>query len=95
MQRRFIHPCNSCIFLGQYKKADLYVCVKGDKTIDTVIARFSSDPPNYLSGLIFAYAYGEDLTIKEDSDMRYTFEAFRRAIGCGYRPTVESQGYYR
>jgi len=88
MKKRYIHDCASCVFLGQYEKVDLYACIKdeGDPTIDTVVARFSSKPPAYLSGLTFAYAYGEDLAADENSDMRYTFEAFKRAIGKGYRP---------
>jgi len=88
MKKRYVHNCTSCVFLGQCGKTDLYVCIKDEDgiTIDTVVARFSSNPPAYLSGLIFAYAYGEDLSCSEDSDMRFTFEAFKRAIGRGYRP---------
>jgi hypothetical protein len=84
-EERYIHDCCKCIFLGQYEKADLYVCLD-DGVIDTVIARFSSATPDYLSGLTFAYAYGEDLSADENSDMRFTFEAFKRAISIGYRP---------
>lgn len=86
--RRYIHDCEDCVFLGQYKDADLYVCINNEdgNTIDTVIARFSSDAPDYISGLTFAYAYGEDLSFGEDSQMRYTFEAFKRAISRGCRP---------
>ncbi len=88
MKKRYIHDCASCVFLGQYEKVDLYVCIKDEDgiTMDTVVARFSSKPPAYLSGLMFAYAYGADLSFSDDSEMRYTFEAFKRAIGEGYRP---------
>jgi hypothetical protein len=82
---RYEHDCDNCVFLGQFENADLYVCAHNN-IIDTVVARFSDDGPDYLSGLTFAYAYGEDLSIEEDSDMKSTFEAFKRAISIGYRP---------
>jgi predicted 2-oxoglutarate/Fe(II)-dependent dioxygenase YbiX len=87
MKRRYKHDCYDCVFLGQHQDADLYVCIKDEDgvTMDTVIARFSSDPPDYLSGLIFAYDYGSDLSI-DGGDMRFVFEAFKRAISKGFRP---------
>lgn len=48
---RFQHDCESCLYLGQHDKADLYFC--GDQIVGsrcTVIARYSSDGPDYQSG---------------------------------------------
>jgi hypothetical protein len=76
--------------LGQYGEADLYACVRRT-LIDTVIARYSSDGPSYSSGLEFALRYGQDLDMEreEDSHIRAIFEAFKRAIGRGYKPRKE------
>ena len=42
------HDCKSCIFLGALIDYDLYYCGKqGDIT---VIARYSDEPSEYLSG---------------------------------------------
>ena len=41
------HDCDMCIFLGVYKGKDLYWC-NGD-----VVARYSSAPSGYSSGVIF------------------------------------------
>jgi len=48
----FEHDCPSCTFLGTYEKHDLYHC-KGC-TGSTVIARYSSEGPDYVSGMAFA-----------------------------------------
>jgi len=63
---RFEHDCDDCVYLGQYKAYDLYCCVKEP----TVIARFSSDGPDYASGLIFA----------EPNGVEPLYEAKKRAI---------------
>jgi len=47
---RFKHDCDNCIFLGQYKRFDLYVHAEEPKT---VIARRSSNPEDYKSGIEF------------------------------------------
>lgn len=44
----FEHDCDECVFLGHYEKHDLYYC---GKDIETVIARWSSDGPDYASGV--------------------------------------------
>ncbi|MHC4302431.1 MAG: hypothetical protein ACYS7Y_34665 [Planctomycetota bacterium] len=38
-----VHDCSKCEWLGTYKGADLYKCG------DTILARFSSDGPDYAS----------------------------------------------
>jgi hypothetical protein len=43
--------------LGEYNNADLYYCdqeISCGKNMPTVIARYSSDLPDYVSGLIGA-----------------------------------------
>lgn len=47
---RYEHDCTECIFLGKFKRYDLYFHPGLDPTI---IARYSSDGPDYISGLIF------------------------------------------
>lgn len=73
---RYTHDCEyshgrGCIFLGQYKKYDLYACVLG-RVIDTVVARWSSDGLDYSSGL---YCY----------TLPPLRKALRRAEYLGYR----------
>lgn len=48
----FEHDCESCKFLGHYKNQDLYFCE--NEFDSTVIARRSSDGPDYSSGMVFA-----------------------------------------
>jgi len=44
----FEHDCDKCVFLGHYEKHDLYYC---GENIGTVIARWSSNGPDYASGV--------------------------------------------
>jgi hypothetical protein len=48
----FVHDCDQCIFLGSFNDCDLYVHTS--PIWPTVIARWSSDGPDYYSGLMFA-----------------------------------------
>ena len=55
----FEHDCEGCIFLGSYQckrfgPVDLYFCGKKSGNNNTVIARYSSEGPDYGSGMIFA-----------------------------------------
>lgn len=50
------HDCTNCKFLGTFNNTDLYVCAS-QKKIDTIIARYSSEPGDYVSGLDFAQKY--------------------------------------
>lgn len=58
------HDCDCCHFLGRYRtengEADLYA--HPGKLMPTVIARFSSDGPDYSSGLCFAYGSSPNLS---------------------------------
>lgn len=50
---RYKHDCECCKPLGEFGIYDLYFCKQGGFE-DTVIARFSSDGPDYKSGICFA-----------------------------------------
>jgi len=60
MEPRYIHDCDACIFLGQYKKYDLYFCGKGSLVSTTVILRYSDEGGDYHSGLTFTVTSGEE-----------------------------------
>lgn len=53
---QFTHDCDVCTFLGRSEngRADLYFCKQSGDAGPTVIARYSSDGADYLSGLMFA-----------------------------------------
>ena len=51
---KYQHDCSKCIFLDHIDNHDLYACVDNNQKIKTVIARYSDDGPDYISGLIFA-----------------------------------------
>lgn len=48
---RYEHDCNNCVPLGQHKECDLYFCKQGGSA-DTIVARFGSEGPDYMSGMI-------------------------------------------
>ena len=69
---QYAHDCDSCVFLGCYQEKDLYICPNGiEKRLITVLARNSSNAPDYISGLPFI-GIDESLT-----------EAARRAVKKG------------
>lgn len=82
---RYLHDCNRCVFLGQYKEFDLYVCPKttGNTTIATMVARHGSDGPDYLSGLSVALLY-ERGEFPESTCGQILLEALRRARANGF-----------
>jgi len=45
----YIHNCPSCYFLGQFKQADLYACLKNGKP-HSFVARTGNRPDTYISG---------------------------------------------
>ena len=62
---RYTHDCEHCKFLGRFGAEDLYVhpaSTPGDALQETVIARSSSDGPDYASGMGFAFGQVEALT---------------------------------
>lgn len=50
----FLHDCNDCVFLGHMLDSDMYFCDMGNNEGYTVIARKSSVPEDYISGLEMA-----------------------------------------
>lgn len=55
---QFVHDHDDCVYLGAHRVghgqvADLYFCEQGGM-LATVIARFSSEPSNYTSGMALA-----------------------------------------
>ena len=79
---RYTHDCTNCTFLGQHKEFDLYVCAV-DKKINTVIARYSSDSPDYISGLTFAINYRMGM-FKRDKNISALEKALTRAEKLGF-----------
>jgi hypothetical protein len=67
----FQHDCKNCKPLGHYNEHDLYFCTQGG-LVPTVLARYGSEGPEYLSGLTLASAVPE------------LGEAARRAVAAGY-----------
>ena len=55
----FDHDCDSCIFLGHYDGHDLYHHKEG---METFVARYGNDGPEYKSGKVFSYGMDEHLT---------------------------------
>lgn len=53
MEPRYSHDCAGCVFLGISEEADLYYCDQGD-SLKTIIARYSDEGPDYISGIAFA-----------------------------------------
>ena len=64
MAPRYQHDdCDACVYLGQFNEYDLYYC-PGEPT---VIARASSNGPDYFSGIIFGIfnSHRENHPLKE------------------------------
>jgi len=50
MEPRYEHRCETCVFLGHHEDKDLYWCAsKSNRRLDSIIARLSSEPSDYLS----------------------------------------------
>ncbi len=48
---KYRHDCQICTFLGHHDDSDLYYCPQGN--IPTLVARYSSEPADYASGIAF------------------------------------------
>ncbi len=57
LKMRHTHDCTVCVPMGQYREFDLYFC--NSHGTPTVVARYGSDGPQYLSGIPLA-RYGSD-----------------------------------
>jgi hypothetical protein len=67
---RYEHDCDECVYLGHDGRADLYFCPQPLFSQPTIIARHSSEPSDYLSGLAFR-------------KHRPLATAYRRAVAAG------------
>ena len=80
----FEHDCDNCKFLGSLKningECDLY-CHPPNKDgyNESLIIRYSSEPSNYASGIIFAYI----ADMKKEYDSHY-YIAMKKAIELGF-----------
>jgi len=83
---KYKHDCENCIYLGSLEEEniiyDLYICPNG-KAISTVIARFSSNGPDYYSGLIFAKEYEKNPN-NNSMHGKILYECLKRAHKRGY-----------
>jgi hypothetical protein len=78
----FRHDCDKCVFLGTLNRKDLYVCPIGDKQIGTLVARASSVPSDYASGLQFALDYEKrHYTVSENGEALYIALCLARSNG--------------
>jgi hypothetical protein len=50
MKPKFKHDCERCTFLGNFKGFDLYFCPQ-TPNLPTVLARFSNEGADYVSGI--------------------------------------------
>jgi len=93
---RYPHDCKRCRFIGHYKEFDLYACGPSapgeagevfDKIeVDTVVARRSSDPGDYLSGSCFAFINVE----RNECDHPLT-QAMARVIYTSHEFTIQDR----
>lgn len=72
---QYAHDCDACAFLGRYLDTstgsklehadsyDLYYCHGEGLRLPTVIARFSSRGPDYLSGLVEGQQFDRALSV--------------------------------
>lgn len=80
----FTHDCECCKFLGSYQLVDLYFH-PGNGVLKTVIARYSCDGSDYVSGIHSALSMEKDLDHKNHP----LLEALRRARKLGYIQEIE------
>jgi len=88
---RYKHDCENCVFLGNFTLDvtyyDFYVCAAG-KNISTVVARYSSDDPDYISGLEVALMYEKGIQKESNGFIspqgRILYEALKRAEERGF-----------
>jgi hypothetical protein len=76
---RYVHDCTDCVYLGEHEHYDLYVCKVRTlmAPIPTLIARFSSDGPDYTSMSMLVFPEHAELVA---SSMPQMSEAYRRAL---------------
>ncbi len=45
------HDCKACVYLGEYRAHDLYYCNPHGVSAVVVVARFSDNPADFVSGV--------------------------------------------
>ena len=81
---QYKHDCDACAFLGTYLDTlggvkgpqhadsyDLYYCHGENTRLPTVIARYSSRGPDYLSGLVEGQTFDRALSVAVVRAVRY------------------------
>lgn len=63
MKPKYRHDCSKCTFIGTFCTFDLYFC--SAQLQGTVVARGSSDPSDYASGLFTAEAIPLEKIIRD------------------------------
>ena len=76
------HDCNECVYLGELDGSDLYYHPDSGPLTETVIARHSSDGPDYTSGMVFSKPY-IDIAEEEHYGIPELVEARLRAEAGG------------
>jgi hypothetical protein len=84
MKPKYQHDCDQCKFLGQFYGFDVYTCVGSDPSI---IARFSSDGPDYYSTSVstFKKHVTENILIggkDQDGEWQMTFAEYLFSHKC-------------
>lgn len=64
MEPRYIHDCDNCKFIGQYKEYDLYICKKtfSGNCWDELVLRYDDEGSHYCSYDIFS-VYTKNLPV--------------------------------
>jgi hypothetical protein len=82
----YSHNCDKCVFLGTWEWRevlyDMYTCKQGTLNLPTVIARFSSEEKDYISGIEVARALETQLQ-RLDEINHPLVEALHRAFARG------------
>lgn len=81
----FEHDCTCCTFLGRFDGQDLYH--HGGSVETTLIARWSSDGPDYTSGLVFSKPFRNAVDGKMKPANKWLAEARKRAERLGLKLT--------
>lgn len=68
----FEHDCDGCFFLGHLLGHDIYVCRQGG-AMPTLVARGSSDGPDYSSGIQVPLDAEGGISLVSDRAMLLTF----------------------
>jgi len=67
-KKRFEHDCSNCIFLGSYKKKDIYFCSGSSIGGGTIVARFGDEGAEYSSTPVSMALYSTK-GLSENSDI--------------------------